>query len=251
MNQHSVLPPASLAPYHLAYPYLLSSGRVPVLDPRRFKAKNMLEWTSWKRACKDMFCNNPAYFPDNASKVNWSLTHLETGPCDAVEKNFKGRQSCAIMWEAFCSLLLDYVRLPETQQSAARLGFAEYKQREGQSMKDYTEASAHLAAQLPEDYPQVEQAITYLTGLKLSIRAYLPVHQILRTFNEAADMVLHIETNAELLGTGPAFTDGPARRLEDNCSRSPSPRKREGSPLQGDREHDSEVDRQQQRGHRS
>jgi hypothetical protein len=73
-----VLPPASLAPYHLAYPYPLPSGRVPVPELRRFKAKNMLEWTSWKRACEDMFCNNPAYFPDDASKVNWSLTHLET-----------------------------------------------------------------------------------------------------------------------------------------------------------------------------
>jgi hypothetical protein len=38
-----VLPPASLAPYHLAYPYPLPSGRVPVPEPRRFKAKNMLE----------------------------------------------------------------------------------------------------------------------------------------------------------------------------------------------------------------
>jgi hypothetical protein len=41
-----VLPPASLAPYHLAYSYPLPSGRVPVPEPRRFKAKNMLEWTS-------------------------------------------------------------------------------------------------------------------------------------------------------------------------------------------------------------
>jgi hypothetical protein len=61
-----------------------------------------------------MFCNNAAYFPDDASKVNWSLTHLETGPRDAIEKHFKVRQSCAIMWEAFCSLLLDYVGPPET-----------------------------------------------------------------------------------------------------------------------------------------
>jgi hypothetical protein len=41
-----VLPPASLAPYHLAYPYPFPSGCVPVPEPRRFKAKNMLEWTS-------------------------------------------------------------------------------------------------------------------------------------------------------------------------------------------------------------
>jgi hypothetical protein len=38
-----------------------------------------------------MFCNNPAYFPDDARKVNWSLTHLETGPRDAIEKHFKAR----------------------------------------------------------------------------------------------------------------------------------------------------------------
>ncbi len=116
-------------------------------------------------------------------------------------------------------------------------------------MRDYTEASAHLAAQLPEDYSQVERAITYLTSLKPSIRAYLPVHQIPRTFNETADMALHIESNAELLGTGPAFADGPARRLEDDRSRSASPRKWEGSPSQGDRERDSEADRQQEGGH--
>jgi hypothetical protein len=38
-----VLPPASLAPYHLAYQYPLTSGRVPVPELRRFKVKNMLE----------------------------------------------------------------------------------------------------------------------------------------------------------------------------------------------------------------
>jgi hypothetical protein len=110
-----MLPLAALAPYHLAYPYPVPSGRVPVPEPRRFKAKNMLESTSWKRACKDMFCNNPAYFPDDASKVNGSLTHLETRPQDAIEKHFKAHQSRAIMWEAFCSLLLDYVGPPETR----------------------------------------------------------------------------------------------------------------------------------------
>ncbi len=65
-----VLPLVFLAPYHLAYSYPLLSGHVPVPEPRRFKAKNMLEWTSWKRACEDMFCNNPAYFSNDASKVN-------------------------------------------------------------------------------------------------------------------------------------------------------------------------------------
>jgi hypothetical protein len=198
-----------------------------------------------------MFCNNPAYFPDDASKVNWLLTHLETGPWDAIEKHFKARQSRAIMWEAFCSLLLDYVRLLESRLSAARLAFAKYKQRKDQSVRDFTEASAHLAAQLPEDYPQVERAITNLTSLKPSIRAYLPVHQFPRNFNEAADMALRIGSNAELLGTGPAFADGLTRRLEDDRSRSASPRKWEGSPSQGDRERDDEADRQQEGGHRS
>jgi hypothetical protein len=103
-------------------------------------------------------------------------------------------------------------------------------------VRDYTEANAHLAAQLPEDYPQVEQAINNLTGLKLSIRVYLPVHQITRTFKEAADMAFRIDSNAELLGTGPAFADGTARCLEDDCLRSASPREGERSPSQGDRE---------------
>ncbi len=109
-----LLPPASLAPYHLTYPYPLPSGCELVPEPRWFKAENMLERTRWKRACEDMFCNNPAYFPNDASKVNWSLTHLETGPWDAIEKHFKARQSRAIMWEVFCSLLRDYVGLLET-----------------------------------------------------------------------------------------------------------------------------------------
>ncbi len=70
-----------------------------------------------------MFCNNLAYFPDDASKVNWSLTYLETGPWDAIEKHFRARQSRAIMWEAFCSLLLDSVGPLETRQLAAHLSF--------------------------------------------------------------------------------------------------------------------------------
>jgi hypothetical protein len=80
-----VLPSASLTPYHLAYPHPLQSGHVPVPEAHQFKAKNMLEGTSWKQACKDMFCNNPATFPDNTSKVNWLLTHLETGPRNDIE----------------------------------------------------------------------------------------------------------------------------------------------------------------------
>jgi hypothetical protein len=110
----SVLPLASLAPYHLPYPNPLLSGHLPVPEPHQFKAKNMLEWTSWKRACEVMFCSDLAYFPDKASKVNWLLTHLETGPRDAIEKHFRAYQSRAVMWEAFCSRLLDYVALPET-----------------------------------------------------------------------------------------------------------------------------------------
>jgi hypothetical protein len=115
-------------------------------------------------------------------------------------------------------------------------------------VRDYTEADAHLATQLPEDYPQVERAITYLTSLKPSIQAYLPVHQIPCAFNEAADMALRIESYAELLSTGLAFTNRLARHPEDDRSRLASPRKREGSPLQGNWERDGKVDRQQQGG---
>jgi hypothetical protein len=64
-------------------------------------------------------------------------------------------------------------------------------------------------------------------------------------------MALRIESNAQLLSTGPAITDGPARCLEDNRSRSASPREREGLPSQGDQGRDGEVDRQQQGGHQS
>jgi hypothetical protein len=103
--------------------------------------------------------------------------------------------------------------------------------------------------QLPEDYPQAERAITYFTGLNPSIRAYLPVHQIPRTLNKAANIGLRIESNAEILVSRPAFADGPARCLEDDCSRSASPRIREGSPSLGKWEHDGKADRQQQAGH--
>ncbi len=65
-----MLPLASLALYHLAYPYPLPSGPVLVPESRQFKAKNVLESTSSQQASEDMFCNNPAYFPNDASKVN-------------------------------------------------------------------------------------------------------------------------------------------------------------------------------------
>jgi hypothetical protein len=64
-------------------------------------------------------------------------------------------------------------------------------------------------------------------------------------------MALRIESNAELLGMGPAFADEPARRLEDDRSRSASPRKRDGLPSQGDQECNSEADRQQEGEHQS
>ncbi len=198
-----------------------------------------------------MFCNNPTYFPDDSSKVNWSLTHLDTGPRDAIEKHFAARQSCAIMWEAFCSLLLDYVRPPETRQQAARIAFVKYKQLDDQSVRDYTEHSAHLAAQLPNDFSQAERAITYLGGLKWAVRKYLPVHDILRTFSKAAEMARLIESNVELLSVDPASGYEPVWRPQGDRARSVSPRKREGSPSQGDRERDGHADRQQSRGHRS
>jgi hypothetical protein len=62
-------------------------------------------------------------------------------------------------------------------------------------------------------------------------------------------MALCIESNTELLGTGPAFADGLARRLEDDRSRSASPRKKKGSPSQGSWERDGEADRQQEGGY--
>ncbi len=40
------LPQGPYAPYTLAYPLPLPSGRVPVPEPRRFKAKSTMEWTN-------------------------------------------------------------------------------------------------------------------------------------------------------------------------------------------------------------
>ncbi len=51
---------------------------------------------------------------DDSSKVNWLLTHLDTSLRDAIKKYITAQQSCTIMWEAFCYLLLDYIGLPET-----------------------------------------------------------------------------------------------------------------------------------------
>jgi hypothetical protein len=198
-----------------------------------------------------MVCNNPAYYPNNASKVNWLLTHLETGPRDAIEQHFKTRQSRVIMWDAFCSLLLEYVGPPITRQLADRFVFAKYKQHKDLSVRDYTEASLHLAVQLPEDYQQVEMDITYLTSQMSSICAYLLVHQIPCTFTKAADMALRIKSNAELLGTGPAYADRLVRRLGDDRSRLASLKKWEGSLCQGDWERDGKTHGQQQVGHQS
>ncbi len=87
----------------------------------------MLEWTNWKRVCKDQFRNNPAYFPDDASKVNWSLIYLDAGPRDSLKKHFTMRRTRAITWESLCTLLLDYLGLTATWQQAARIAFAKYK----------------------------------------------------------------------------------------------------------------------------
>jgi hypothetical protein len=95
--------------------------------------------------------------------------------------------------------------------------FAKYKQRKDQSVRDYIEASTYLAAQLPEDYLLVERAITYLTGIELSMQAYLLVHQSPHTFKEVVYIAICIKSNAELLGTGLAFADGLVRHLKDDC----------------------------------
>ncbi len=147
------LPLASLVPYHLTYPYPPLSRCVSVPELRRFKAKSMLECTSWQRACENIICINSVYFSNNASKVNWLLIHLETGPQDIIVKYFKACQSGTIMWEAFYFLLLDYVGLPETRQQAAPLVLAKYKQCKDQSVIDYTKTGAYLITQLSEDYP--------------------------------------------------------------------------------------------------
>ncbi len=114
----------------------------------------MLEWTNWKRACEDQFRNNPACFPNYESKVNWSLTYLDPGPRDSLEKHFSMRGARAITWESLCTLLLEYLSPTETCQQATRLAFAKYKQEEDQSFKDYTEQSNNLASQLPNKYFQ-------------------------------------------------------------------------------------------------
>jgi hypothetical protein len=90
------IPPTSQPVYPLAYPYPLPPMRIPVPEPYRFKAQTMLEWNAWKRAYKDQFRNNPAYFLDDASKVNWSLTYLDAGPRDFLETYFIIRRFRAI-----------------------------------------------------------------------------------------------------------------------------------------------------------
>jgi hypothetical protein len=49
------IPLAPQETYPLAYTYPLPPTHILVLEPRRFKAQTMLEWNTWKRACKDQF----------------------------------------------------------------------------------------------------------------------------------------------------------------------------------------------------
>ncbi len=37
---------------------------------QQMKEQTMLEWIIWKQVCEDLFQNNPAYLPDDDSKVN-------------------------------------------------------------------------------------------------------------------------------------------------------------------------------------
>jgi hypothetical protein len=64
------LPQGPHAPSTLAYPVMLVSGRIPVPEPRWFKAKLILEWVTWKHVCIDEFCINSVYFSDDTSKIN-------------------------------------------------------------------------------------------------------------------------------------------------------------------------------------
>jgi hypothetical protein len=89
LGQHPLAP---YAPYPYAYS-LAPPSRIPVRQPPKFEGKNSIEWRNWKRACEDEFRNNPAFFPDEESKVNWSLTHLDSGPRDTVEKYLEARRS--------------------------------------------------------------------------------------------------------------------------------------------------------------
>ncbi len=62
-------------------------------------------------------------------------------------------------------------------------------------------------------------------------------------------MALRIENNAELLGVETALAEAMSRRSQGNCSRSSSPRKREASPSQDDRDRNDDYDRQESGGY--
>ncbi len=96
---------------------------------------------------------------------------------------------------------------------------------------------------------QAERARTYITDLKPAIKHYLPLYQIPRTFKDALEMALRIENNAELLGVETTLAKTMSRRLQDDCTRSSSPRKGEASPLQDECDRNDNHDRQELGGH--
>ncbi len=64
-----------------------------------------------------------------------------------------------------------------------------------------------MASQLLEDDSQAENAPTCIANLKPAIKHNLPLYQIPRMFNDASEMALYIENNAELLGMKTALTE--------------------------------------------
>lgn len=238
-------PPAAYAPYPYPFPFAPPT-RIPVRQPPKFEGRNAMEWTTWKRACEDEFRNNAAFFRDEDSKVNWSLTHLDSGPRDTVEKYLDARQSRAITWEQLCHLLLNHIGPAETREVAARREFVNYRQAD-RSFREYTEHSRHLVAQLPSSFPEQERALTYIQNLNPALRALLAHHKMPNTYQAATDLARGIESNMSLLQVGSAYqATGPAH---GSRQRSLSPMKREASPPLRDNE-DSRARRQRKQKHK-
>jgi hypothetical protein len=59
---------------------------------------------------------------------------------------------------------------------------------------------------------QAERVRTYIANLRLTIKYYLPLYQILRTFKDVSEKALCIEYNANLLGAETALVKAMSRQ---------------------------------------
>ena len=148
-------------------------GKAPrCKDPDRYKGRSLKELEKFLRQCKNVRRLESYRFEDESEEVKWAISFLDDEPAetwDRYEKDTFEENEGVFTWEEFEDFLRDQQSDPVNRGLTAAQNYAEAKQREYQTARQFATYLEELEAYLPP-YDEAQRAQHLFTKLKPSLR---------------------------------------------------------------------------------